>query len=150
MKQRVLILCTGNSCRSQMAEGFLRHYGADKFDVFSAGTQPSRVNEMAIKVMREVGIDISGQVSKDVKGFLGQHFNYVITVCDKADKACPTFPGNSMRLHWFFPDPPHDQQVTEKVLGEFRSIRDEIHVQFKRMGETGKAERTSTGAPSED
>ena len=140
MKQRVLILCTGNSCRSQMAEGFLRHYGNDKFDVFSAGTQPSKVNETAIKVMKEAGIDISGQKSKDVKGFVGQHFNYVITVCDKADKACPIFPGPAVRLHWYFPDPPHGAEVTEDVLEEFRDIRDAIRDRFKTMGETGKTE----------
>jgi arsenate reductase len=140
MKQRVLILCTGNSCRSQMAEGILRHYGRDKFEVFSAGTQPSKVNETAIRVMKEIGIDISGQQSKDVKGFLGRHFNYVITVCDKADKSCPIFPGNSVRLHWFFPDPPHSAEVTEKILAEFRKIRDDIHKKFKAMAETGKAE----------
>ena len=140
MKQRVLILCTGNSCRSQMAEGILRHYGGDKFDVFSAGTQPSKVNETAVRVMKEIGIDISGHQSKDVKGFLGQHFNYVITVCDKADKACPIFPGNSMRLHWFFPDPPHSEEVTEEVLKGFRSIRDDIQKKFRHMAETGKAD----------
>lgn len=140
MKQRVLILCTGNSCRSQMAEGVLRHYGSEKFDVFSAGTQPSQVNKTAIQVMRELGIDISKQTSKDVKGFLGQHFHYVITVCDKADKACPIFPGPAMRLHWFFPDPPHSAEVTEPVLQEFRNIRDSIHTKFKQMAETGKAE----------
>lgn len=140
MKQRVLILCTGNSCRSQMAEGVLKHYGSDKFDVFSAGTQPSKVNETAIRVMKEIGIDISSQTSKDVKGFLGQHFHYVITVCDKADKSCPIFPGPSIRLHWFFPDPPHSSEVTEEVLGEFRKIRDDIHMKFRHMAGTGKAE----------
>lgn len=140
MKQRVLILCTGNSCRSQMAEGVLRHYGSDKFDVFSAGTQPSKVNETAIRVMKEIGIDISKQTSKDVKGFLGQHFHYVITVCDKADKACPIFPGPAMRLHWYFPDPPHGTEVTEGVLMEFRRIRDDIQKKFKAMAETGKAD----------
>jgi len=140
MKQRVLILCTGNSCRSQMAEGVLRHYGGDKFEVYSAGTQPSKVNETAIQVMKEIGINISGQKSKDVKQFLGQHFHYIITVCDKADKACPIFPGISQRLHWFFPDPPHDVEVTPQVLAEFRKIRDSIHTKFKNMAEAGKAE----------
>lgn len=140
MKQRALILCTGNSCRSQMAEGILRHYGGDKFEVASAGTQPSKVNETAITVMKEIGIDISGQRSKDVKEFLGQHFHYVITVCDKADKACPIFPGPAVRLHWFFPDPPHSAEVTDEVLAEFRLIRDMIHNKFKTMAESGKAE----------
>jgi len=140
MSQRVLILCTGNSCRSQMAEGVLRHYGSDKFDVFSAGTQPSQVNQTAIRVMKEIDIDISRQSSKDVKGFLGQHFHYVITVCDKAEKACPIFPGPAIRLHWFFPDPPHQGEVTEAVLSEFRKIRDAIHEKFKKMADMGKAE----------
>jgi arsenate reductase len=121
-----------------MAEGVLRHYGDDKFEVASAGTQPSQVNETAIKVMKEIGIDISSHRSKDVEEFLGQHFHYVITVCDKADKACPIFPGPSLRLHWFFPDPPHSAEATEAVLGEFRKIRDDIHGKFKHMAETGQ------------
>ena len=140
MKQRVLILCTGNSCRSQMAEGILRYYGGDKFEVFSAGTKPTGVNKTAIQVMKEIGMDISEQNSKDVKGFLGQYFNYVITVCDKADKACPIFPGNSVRLHWYFPDPPHGTEVTEEVLKEFRKIRDAIHEKFKTFAGAGKTQ----------
>ncbi len=123
-----------------MAEGILRHYGNDKYEVASAGTQPSQVNETAIQVMKEIGIDISGHRSKDVKEFLGQHFHYVITVCDKADKSCPIFPGPSIRLHWYFPDPPHGAAVTEEVLSEFRKIRDDIHKKFKHMAETGKTE----------
>lgn len=131
MKTRVLILCTGNSCRSQMAEGVLRHYGKDKFEVESAGSEPSKVNETAIKVMKEIGIDITGHRSKHVKEFMGQHFDYVITVCDNAAKACPTLPGNSKRLHWPFPDPPHSKEVTEDVLNEFRKVRDLVHKKFK-------------------
>ncbi len=130
-KTRVLILCTGNSCRSQMAEGILRHYGGDAFEVFSAGTKPSKVNEIAIHVMDEIGIDISAQHSKNVKEFLGQHFHYIITVCDNAKEACPVFPGNSIRLHWPFPDPPHEKHVDESVLREFRRVRDLIHDTFK-------------------
>ncbi len=137
MKTRVLILCTGNSCRSQMAEGVLRHYGSDKFEVVSAGLEPTKVNENAIKVMKEIGIDISHHKSKNVKDFLGQHFHYLITVCDKADKSCPIFPGISKRLHWPFPDPPHDKETTEEVMNEFRKVRDMIHTHFKRIAETG-------------
>ena len=139
MKARVLILCTGNSCRSQMAEGILRHYGSDQFEVESAGSEPSKVNETAIKVMKEIGIDISKHRSKHVKEFLGQHFHYVVTVCDKANESCPIFPGPSIRLHWSFPDPPHQKEITEDVLNEFRKVRDMIHEKFKVFAETGKS-----------
>jgi len=138
MKKSILILCTGNSCRSQMAEGFLRHYGADKFDVFSAGTMPSKVNETAISMMKEINIDISKHRSKHVREFLGQKIDYVISVCDNAQKACPIFPGKAIRLHWPFPDPPHGEKVTEEVLNEFRKVRDLIHVKFKEAAKTGK------------
>ncbi|MBI1882824.1 MAG: arsenate reductase ArsC [Chlamydiae bacterium] len=134
MKVRALILCTGNSCRSQMAEGILKHYGKDKFEVFSAGSHPCTVNEIAIQVMKEIGIDISGQSSKHLKEFLDQRFDYVITVCDNANESCPTFPGASKRLHWPFPDPPHDVKVTEEVIDEFREVRDMIHEKFKAFG----------------
>ena len=132
MKIRVLILCTGNSCRSQMAEGVLRYYGSDSFEVESAGSTPSKVNPVAVKVMSEIGIDISRHRSKHVKEFLGKHFHYIITVCDKANESCPIFPGPAQRLHWPFPDPPHnDKEVTEAVLKEFRNVRDMIHEKFK-------------------
>ena len=134
MKTKVLILCTGNSCRSQMAEGVLRHYGGERFEVFSAGTEPSKVNETAVQVMREIGIDISGHRSKSVNEFLGQPFDAVITVCDSANEDCPIFP-DGRRLHWSFPDPPHGQEVTEPVLREFRKVRDMIHEKFRAMAE---------------
>ena len=137
MKTRVLVLCTGNSCRSQMAEGVLRHYGSDKFEVFSAGTRPSKVNETVTQVMDEIGIDISGQRSKNATEYLGQHFHYIITVCDNAKESCPTFPGDSIRLHWPFPDPPHGQQADEKALREFRRVRDLIHEKFKAVAVSG-------------
>ena len=137
VKKRVLILCTGNSCRSQMAEGILRHYGGDKFEVFSAGTKPSRVNETAIRVMREIGIDISHQRSKSVSEYSGQNFDYVITVCENAKESCPLFLGSAKRLHWGFPDPPHEKEITGKVLNEFRKVRDMIHKKFKAAAETG-------------
>lgn len=133
MKTKVLILCTGNSCRSQMAEGVLRHYGSDKFEVASAGTKPSKVNETAIRVMGEIGIDISKQRSKNVNEFSGQPFHYIITVCDNAKESCPIFPSNSNRLHWPFPDPPHEKENTEEVLNEFRHVRDLIHEKFKQF-----------------
>ncbi len=134
---RVLILCTGNSCRSQMAEGVLRHYGKGEFDVLSAGTKPSKVNETAIQVMNEIGIDISAQKSKHVGDFLGQHFHYIITVCDNAKESCPVFPGNSIRLHWPFPDPPHQKEITEEAIEEFRKVRDLIVEKFRRTALTG-------------
>ena len=137
MKTRVLILCTGNSCRSQMAEGILRHYGSDKFEVESAGSEPSQVNPLAIQVMDEIGIDISHHRSKHVKEFLGKHFHYIITVCDKANESCPIFPGPSIRLHWSFPDPPHSRQINEEVLNEFRKVRDSIHSKFKNAAIKG-------------
>ena len=98
-KKRVLILCTGNSARGQMVEGLLRHDGGDRFEVFSAGVEPRHVHPQAIKVMREIGIDISGHRSKSVDEFLGQEFDYVITVCDNANERCPVFPGRTTRIH---------------------------------------------------
>ena len=114
-----------------MAEGILRHYGSDTFEVESAGSEPSKVNPIAIQVMSAIGIDISHHRSKHVKEFLGKHFHYIITVCDKANESCPTFPGPSQRLHWPFPDPPHGREVTEEVLDGFRNVRDAIHKKFK-------------------
>ncbi len=137
MKQRVLILCTKNSCRSQMAEGFLRHYGSGKFEVFSAGTVASHVNANAVRVMEEVGIDISGQASKGLDLFLGQPFDYVITVCDNANETCPVFPGAKHRLHWSFPDPPQTEEPNEEFLKEFRRVRDMIQEKFKRAALEG-------------
>src|ERR1700693_1716760 len=104
-KKRVLILCTGNSARSQMAEGLLRHDAGDRFEAFSAGTKPSRVRPEAIAVMRELGIDISGHRSKSVDQFAGQPFDYVLTVCDNARETCPVFPGNVITVHQNFEDP---------------------------------------------
>ncbi len=137
MKKRILILCTGNSCRSQMAEGVLRHYGGENFEVFSAGTRPSKVNENAIHVMKEISIDISGHRAKSVSEFAGQNFDYVITVCDHANETCPVFPGKTTRLHWSFPDPPQTGTVSEEILNEFRKVRDMIHKKFKEAAEKG-------------
>lgn len=136
-KKRVLILCTGNSCRSQMAEGILRRYGSDYFEVESAGTRPSIVNPIAIEVMKEIGIDLSEHRSKHVKELSGQSFDYVITVCNHANEVCPYYPGETVRLHWPFPDPPHHVAVNEHVVKEFRRVRDLITTKFKKAGETG-------------
>ena len=132
MKTRVLILCTGNSCRSQMAEGFLRAQGGTEYEVYSAGIAPSQVNPMAIQVMREAGVDISGHRSKSVQEFLGQHFSYVITVCGNAAKECPIFPGPTIRLHWPFDDPAEVEGSAEERLAVFRRVRDEIAEQIRR------------------
>lgn len=126
MKIRVLFLCTGNSCRSQMAEGFLKHLGGDKFDVYSAGINPTEVNPLSVKVMNEIGIDISGQISKSVKEFLGQKFDYVITVCDNAKQTCPVFSGKYKKIHWNLEDPAGAQGTDEERLKVFREVRDKM------------------------
>ncbi len=125
-RKRVLILCTGNSARSQMAEGLLRQLAGDKFEVASAGVSPSRVRPEAIKVMAELGIDISEHHSKSVEEFKGQEFDYVITVCDNANEQCPVFPGNTKRIHWSFEDPAAVEGDGVKRLAIFRRVRDEI------------------------
>lgn len=131
-KERVLILCTGNSARSQMAEGLLRHDFGDRFDVFSAGTRPSQVRPEAITAMSELGIDLSGHRSKHVDEFLGQEFSYVITVCDNAKESCPIFPGKTQRIHWSFEDPAGVQGSEEERLAAFRKIRDQIREHFAK------------------
>lgn len=125
-KKRVLVLCTGNSCRSQMAEGFLRHFGDDRFEVFSAGIKPTQVNPLAIKVMAEVKIDISSHRSKSATEFIGQQFDYVITVCDNAKQTCPFFPGKYKKIHWDLEDPAEASGSEEERLVVFRKIRDRI------------------------
>ncbi|MBV9762475.1 MAG: arsenate reductase ArsC [Acidobacteriaceae bacterium] len=127
MKKRVLILCTGNSARSQMAEGLLRHDAGDVFDVESAGTKPGTARPEAIKAMQEAGIDISGHRSKSVDEFDGQRFDYVITVCDNAKESCPVFIGAAQRLHHSFDDPPPPTVGTdEERMAIFRRVRDEL------------------------
>ena len=130
-KKRALILCTGNSARSQMAEGLLRELGGNDFEVFSAGVAPTHVRSEAIEAMREIGIDISTQRSKSVDEFLGQEFDYVITVCDNANEQCPTFPGNTKRLHWSFEDPAAVEGDHNVRLNGFRSVRDKIAEQLR-------------------
>src|SRR5262252_5207424 len=126
MKERVLILCTGNSARSQMAEGLLRHATGERFEVQSAGTQPGSVRSEAIAVMKELGIDISGHRSKHVNEFEGQSFDYVLTVCDNAKESCPVFPGHAKRIHNAFEDPAALQGTEEERLALFRRVRNEI------------------------
>lgn len=125
-KEKVLFLCTGNSARSQMAEGLLRYLGGDRFEVFSAGTHPGFVRPEAIAVMRELGMDISGHRSKSVDEFLGRPFDFVITVCDHARESCPVFPGPARRIHWSLEDPAAATGDEAERLAVFRRVRDEL------------------------
>lgn len=122
-KQRLLVLCTGNSDRSQMDEGLFRREGGDRYEVFSAGTNPRSVRPEAIAVMHEIGIDISGHRSKSVDEFAGQRFDYIITVCDSARDNCPVFPGPAQRIHWSLEDPAAVQGTEETRLAAFRGTR---------------------------
>jgi arsenate reductase len=131
MKERVLILCTGNSARSQMAEGLLRHHAADRFEVESAGTKPGHVRPEAIAVMKELGIDISSHRSKHVDEFQGQSFDYVLTVCNNAKESCPIFPGHSKRIHRAFDDPAAHYGTEGERLAVFRRVRNELRDYLK-------------------
>lgn len=135
--KRVLILCTGNSARSQMAEGLLRHDGGDNFVVESAGLEPSLVRAEAIEVMRELGIDISGHRSKSVDEFAGQPFDYVITVCDNAKQNCPIFPAATQRIHWSIDDPAAVGGDEQTRLKAFRHARDELRGRLSRFIKAG-------------
>lgn len=126
MKQKVLFLCTGNSCRSQMAEGLLRHIGGSHFEAYSAGTKPSFVNPKAIQAMQELGLDISTHQSQSVDEFLDTGIDWVISVCDNAKESCPVFPGEVQRLHHSFFDPADAEGTDEEVLAVFRKVRNEI------------------------
>ncbi|HEX4134427.1 MAG TPA: arsenate reductase ArsC [Bryobacteraceae bacterium] len=136
-KKRVLILCTGNSARSQMGEGLLRHDAGDRFAVESAGTKASFVRPEAIAAMRELGIDISGQRSKSVEEFDGRHFDYVITVCDDARETCPVFFGPAEKLHHSFDDPAAYHGSEEERLALFRRVRDELRTYLAEFAEKG-------------
>lgn len=136
-KQSVLILCTGNSARSQMAEGLLRHMAGDRFDVESAGTVKSFVRPQAIAAMAEIGVDITGHRSKCLDEFIETPFDYVITVCDNANESCPIFPGPAKRLHWPFEDPAAAVGSDEEILAVFRRVRDEIRSRLERFIESG-------------
>ena len=147
MKRRVLILCTGNSARSQMAEGILRCDGEDAFEVESAGVKPSSVRPEAIQAMREIGIDISGRRSKSVDELIGREFDTVITVCDNAKETCPMFPGKTERVHRSFEDPPPPGVGSdEERLYIFRRVRDEIREWMKDFiaGQTARTDEKSS------
>jgi arsenate reductase len=136
--KRILVLCTGNSARSQMGEGLFRHEGRGAYEVASAGTKPSHVRPEAIAVMKELGIDISGHRSKPVNEFEGQSFDYVVTVCDNARDNCPVFPSGTERIHWSFEDPAAVQGSKAERLAAFRRIRDQIHEQVRSFFESCK------------
>lgn len=131
-KKRVLFLCTGNSARSQMAEALLRHYGGDWFEVYSAGIEPKGVNPFALQVLAELGIDASHQTSKSLDIYRGKMtFDYLITVCADAEKNCPFFPGQGIRLHWPFEDPAAFEGEDEAKRAKFRQIRDQIAARIR-------------------
>ncbi len=125
-KLRVLFLCTHNSARSQMAEGFLRSMAGDRFEVASAGTEATRVHPLAIRAMADVGVDLGGHTSKVVDGLVEEPWDYVITVCDAASEACPVFPKKTRRLHWSFADPSQAAGNDDQRLDAFRRVRDQI------------------------
>jgi arsenate reductase (thioredoxin) len=126
MKKKILFLCTHNSCRSQMAEGIVNHCLGDRFQAFSAGTEATRVNPLAVRVLAEIGIDITGHRSKVMDEFAGESFDYVITLCGDANERCPLFFGGVRRVHIGFDDPSRLSGSVEEVLPEFRRVRDEI------------------------
>ena len=131
-KPTVLILCTGNSCRSHMAEGILRNAGSDLIEVASAGSDPSGyVHPKAITALEEIGIDISAHTSKHMNDFLEQEIHTVITVCGNADQVCPTYPGQAQRHHWGFEDPAHAEGSEDEIMEIFRKVRDEIKLVFE-------------------
>ncbi len=129
-KARVLFLCTHNSARSQMAQGFLRALAGDRFEVASAGTEATRVHPLASRAMAEVGISLAGHTSKTWDRFVDQPWDYVITVCDSANERCPVFPARTTRIHWSFDDPSRATGTEEERLGTFRRIRDEIRARL--------------------
>jgi arsenate reductase (thioredoxin) len=137
-KPKVLFLCTGNSARSQMAEGYLRHAASDRYEALSAGIEPKGLNPLAVEAMAEIGIDITHQKSKDVGLFLGQYIPYIITVCDNAREKCPIFPRTYKFLHWGFDDPAEAKGTHEERLAVFRRVRDGL---IRKIDEELLAER---------
>ena len=130
---KVLFICTHNSARSQMADAFLNRLGAGRFEATSAGTERGALHPLAVRVMAEEGIDISGQHAKSIDAFLQERFDYVITVCDDANETCPVFPNARHRLHWSVPDPSRAKRTPEERLAVFRAIRDAIRARVKEF-----------------
>ena len=144
-KTKVLFVCTHNSARSQMAEGFLRRLGGDAIEATSAGTEPGELHPLAVEVMAEEGIDISGQHAKSVDDFVQQRFDYVITVCDDANESCPIFPNALHRLHWSFPDPSMAGGTHEECLAVFRQVRDGVKARVERFVASTTASQQTSG-----
>ena len=134
-RKKILVLCTGNSCRSQIAEGYLKHFAGDKAEVFSAGIETHGVNPKAIETMKEDGIDISGQTSNNINEYRNIDFDFVITVCDKAKENCPVFPSSAKNFHRNFPDPAKAAGTGEEIKEAFRQVRNEIKVYCKKFVE---------------
>ncbi|MBI4214275.1 MAG: arsenate reductase ArsC [Chloroflexi bacterium] len=132
-KQRVLFLCTHNSARSQMAEGWLRNRYGEQFEAYSAGTEATVLRPLAIRAMAEIGVDISGQESKTLEQYLTQPWDYVITVCDQANQTCPTFPGGPHRLHWSVPDPSSAEGTEADQLAAYRQARDDLRQRIDQL-----------------
>jgi len=143
---RVLFVCTGNSARSQIAEALLRDFGAAEFETFSAGTEPKGINPYTVRVLDEIGIDWSGAHSKSVSEFLGQPFDYVITVCDRARQACPVFPGDHNSLHWSLDDPAEIEGTEEQKLEAFRRTRTEVSIRLRPFVELARRARREPSA----
>jgi arsenate reductase len=133
MMKKILVLCTGNSCRSQMAEGYLRSFAKGKAEIFSAGIEAHGVNPLAVKIMKEDGIDISHQTSNHVDEYKNVDFDYVITVCDNAKEKCPFFPSSAKKFHRNFPDPAKAKGTDEAVLRQFRKVREEIKIYCRKF-----------------
>ena len=133
MKQKVLFLCTGNSCRSQMAEGWLKHLGGDRFEVYSAGIVAHGKNPRAIAVMKEAGVDISGQQSEQLNPSMLNRLNLLVTVCGNADESCPTVPVSCEKQHWPFDDPAKATGTEEEIMAEFSRVRDQIRVRIEQF-----------------
>ncbi|MBX3325824.1 MAG: arsenate reductase ArsC [Nitrospira sp.] len=138
MKQRVLFLCTGNSARSQMAEGLLRHLAGDRYAVYSAGTHPVGLNRGAVMAMQELSLDISAQQSKHMDAFADQAFDYVITVCDQAKESCPHWPHTGYLVHWSFEDPAAVLEPDEERRTAFRTVRDQIKTRIEEFFSIGR------------
>jgi len=137
-KRRILFLCIHNSCRSQMAEGLMRHLAGDRFEAVSAGVERGLVHPRAIAAMAEIGIDISGHQSQPMSDYMGQALDYVITTCSEALEACPVWPGVGQMLHWGFPDPAGAAGAEEEVKAVFRAVRDAIADRIRQFLDTGE------------
>lgn len=132
-KEKIIFICTGNACRSQIAEGLMRHLASDKFEAYSAGSYPTKVHSAAITVMKEIDIDISSHTSDPISLFINKGMDIVVTVCDNAKKACPVFSGRAERIHWSVKDPIENWDSSTKDLVDFRKTRDELAERIKNL-----------------